>query len=409
MLPMDKLPEVPNGKPFGLLSGVKVLDLTTSVAGPYASQLLSDFGADVIKVERPGSGDDARGWGPPFLQGKSLWYLSVNRNKRSITLDYTKDEGRAILLELVGRSDVLIVNMVRRTQEKLKLTYEALCAVRPDLIFASVTGFGLTGLRSDLPCYDLIAEGYSGVMDLTGEADGPPQKVGTAAADLLAGQDAALAVCAALVERTRSGRGRKIDISLVESMTRFMSPRLVSYLGSGDLPGRSGGKDSVIAVYQTFDTADLPLTVGIGNNGIWRRFCEAVGVPGWAVEPRFADNAKRQHARPEIVGRIQQILLARPRMEWLDAFAKARVPAGPINRLDEVAADQGLRDRGMVYALPHEDGVVPQVNLGIHIDGQCAVPTRSPPGLGEHTETILKELAGLTDGDIAGFRLAGVI
>lgn len=409
MLPMDDLPDAPSGTPFGMLSGIRILDLTTSVAGPYASQLLGDFGADVIKIERPGGGDDARAWGPPFLNGESLWFLSVNRNKRSVTLDYTRPEGLAILLDLTRKADVVIVNMVQRTQDKLGISHETLSAVKPDLIFAAITGFGLTGDRAALPCYDLIAEGYSGVMDLTGEPDSPPQKVGSPAADMLSGQDAALAICAALLERTRTGKGRKIDISLVESMTRFMTPRIATYLGSGELPSRSGGRDSVIAIYQVFETADRPMTIGLGNDGIWKRFCTVVGRPDWAADPRFADNAKRREARPEIVAGIQDLLRARPRAEWLAVFAGAKIPAGPINRLDEVAQDPELLARGSIYAMRDGDTAVPQVNLGIHIDGAAASPRMPPPRLGQHTAAILNELVGCAEKDLAALSAAGII
>ncbi|CAO3433498.1 CaiB/BaiF CoA transferase family protein [Azospirillum doebereinerae] len=409
MLPMDDLPDAPSGTPFGMLSGVRILDLTTSVAGPYATQLLGDFGADVIKIERPGGGDDARAWGPPFLDGESLWFLSVNRNKRSVTLDYTRPEGLAILLDLTRQADVVIVNMVQRTQDKLGISFETLSAVKPDLIFAAITGFGLTGGRAALPCYDLIAEGYSGVMDLTGEPDGPAQKVGSPAADMLSGQDAALAICAALLERTRTGKGRKIDVALVESMTRFMTPRIVTYLGSGELPRRSGGRDSVIAIYQVFETADQPMTVGLGNDGIWRRFCAAVGRPDWAGEARYSDNAKRREARPEIVAGIQEILRARPRTEWLALFAEAKIPAGPINRLDEVAEDPELLARGTLYALRDGERTVPQINLGIQIDGAPTTPRMPPPRLGQHTAAILNELGGCAEKDLAALSAAGII
>lgn len=408
MLPMDNLPDAPSGTPFGMLAGIRVLDLTTSVAGPYASQLLGDLGADVVKIERPG-GDDARNWGPPFLDGESLWFLSVNRNKRSVVLDYTRPEGLAILRDMTRKADVVMVNMVQRTQDKLGISFETLSAVKPDLIFAAITGFGLTGDRADLPCYDLIAEGYSGVMDLTGEPDGPAQKVGSPAADMLSGQDAALAVCAALLERARTGKGRKIDVALVDSMTRFMAPRIVTYLGSGELPRRSGGRDSVIAIYQVFDTADLPMTVGLGNDGIWRRFCTAVGRPDWADEARFADNAKRREARAEIVAGIQGILRTRPRADWLAVFAGARIPAGPINRLDEVARDPELLSRRTIYALRDGTATVPQVNLGIRIDGAAASPRMPPPRLGQHTEAILNELVGCAENDLAALSAAGII
>ena len=250
MLPLDALPVPASPPAASLLAGVTVIDLTTSIAGPYATMLLADMGARVIKIERPGSGDDCRAWGPPWHEGESLWFLSVNRNKESITLDYSGEAGRKVLHDLVKKADVVIVNLVGRVQKKLGIDYAALQKIRPDLVFVSLTGFGLTGARKDFPCYDLIAEGYSSVMDLTGEADSPPQKVGTPAADLISGMDAAMATLAALFERAKSGKGHHIDIAMVDSMTRFMSPRIVPYLGTGEVPQRTGAKDSVIAVYQ---------------------------------------------------------------------------------------------------------------------------------------------------------------
>src|SRR6185369_12976309 len=258
-----ELPVVSLGQGFRFLTGMRVLDLSTSVAGPYAAMLLGDMGADVVKVERPGAGDDARAWGPPFVDGESAWYLSVNRNKRSVTLDYAPPEGRAVLETLIKASDVVVVNQPTRVQKKLGIDAASCRALRGDLVHVSITGFGLQGQRSDWTCYDLIAEGYSGVMDVTGEPDGPPQKIGAPAADMLAGSDAAFAAVSALFERSRSGKGHSIDVSLVESMTRFLACRIVPYLATQDLPRRSGGKDSVIAIYQVFETADLPLTLGL--------------------------------------------------------------------------------------------------------------------------------------------------
>jgi crotonobetainyl-CoA:carnitine CoA-transferase CaiB-like acyl-CoA transferase len=410
MTPLEELPRLPTGAGFALLCGVRVLDLTTSIAGPYATMLLGDFGAEVVKVERPGGGDDARHWGPPFLNGESLWFLSVNRNKESLALDYSRKEGHALLLELVARSDVVVLNQLPRQQARLRTDYRTLNAVRPDLIHVSLTGFGLEGAAADRPCYDLIAEGLSGVMDLTGEAESEPQKIGTPAADLLAGMDAALATVAALLERQRSGRGRQIDVSLVESMTRLMTPRLVSYLGSGELPRRSGARDSVVAIYQAFQTADAPITLGIGNDAIWRRFCGAVGEPGMAEDPRFASNALRRQARAQLVARIQDILNTRSRNHWLALFAEHGIPAGPIQRLDEVVADPGLRERGLFYRMAREDGgEVPQVNTGVHIDGKPNAPRRPPPALGEHTADVLRSVLNKSDDDVARLRAAGII
>lgn len=391
-LPVHSLPVVPCGTPFKMLSGIRVVDLTTSIAGPYATMLLSDFGADVIKIERP-SGDEARKWGPPFLNGQSMWFAAVNRNKKSVVIDVGVEKDRASLLRLIAEADVVVTNQTPSVQKKLGLDYDTLSAGRGDLIFASITGFGLTGERADLTCYDLIAEGYSGIMDVTGEAGGEAQKIGAPAADMLAGQDAAMAVLAALFDRQRTGKGHLIDISLVDSMTRFLSCRISSYLGSGDVPTRSGGRDSVIAIYQPFDTADLPMNLGLGSDLIWARFWEAVGDPDYAARPAFSTNADRQAARAEIAGDIQRILKTRPRDEWLELFARARVPAGPINRVDEVAHDPAFQNRGLVFALQADDGgLFPQVGLGMSIDGQTCTPHSAPPSLGEHTDAVLADL-----------------
>lgn len=383
------------------LAGVKVLDLTTSVAGPYATQLLADLGAVVVKVERPEGGDDARAWGPPFLDGESLWFLAVNRNKLSVTLDYASEEGAEVLRDFVRVADVAIVNQVERTQRKLGIDCESLTALRPGLIHASITGFGLTGPRSDLPCYDLIAEGYSGVMDLTGDADSGPQKVGSPAADLLAGQDAALGILAALHRRQKTGQGCKVDVALVDSMTRFMAPRIIPYLGSGELPQRSGGRDSVIAIYQTFGTADEPLTLGLGNDRIWARFWECVGDSQYGKDPRFSSNALRRAHRPEIVAHIQIILSARSRRDWMDIFSRARIPAGPIYRIDELTRDSMLIERGLFYRTVGDGRSVPQVGLGIRFDGETEACNRPPPTLGQDNEQVFRDWLGRPIGEIS--------
>jgi len=388
-LPFTELPELEEREGHALLKDMRVVDLSTSIAGPYGTQLLADLGATVIKVEKPGAGDDARQWGPPFINGESPWYLSVNRNKHSVVLDLMRPEGRDVLEKLLTRADVLVVNMTSAVQEKLGLDYARLGSRFPRLIHASLTGFGLQGSRSHLPCYDLIAEGYSGVMDLTGEAQTDPQKIGTPAADLLAGQDIAMAVLAAYAARASTGRGAQIDVSMQASMTRFMAPRLVSYLSSGELPRRSGGKDSVIAIYQVFDTADRQISLGLGNDAIWRRFWVAVGLPDVGQDPRYASNAGRRTHRDEIVARIAEIMKTRSRDEWLEIFGAHRIPAGPINRLDEVAKDGELLRQGFLYQVQTANGFVPQVGLGIAIDGKTAVHRKSPPMLGEDTDEIL--------------------
>ena len=405
--PARSLP-LKEGPGLDLLDGVVVLDLTTSVAGPYAGQLLGDLGATVIKIERPGAGDDCRAWGPPFLDGESLWFVSVNRNKQSVTLNTASAAGRQMLLRMVAKTDVVLVNVVARVQRKLGIDHATLAAVKRDLIHVSITGFGLDGDRADLPCYDLIAEGYSGVMDMTGALDGAPQKVGTPAADLLAGEDAALAAVAAIVRKQRTGQGAAVDIALVESMTRFMAPRLVPYLGSGDVMRRSGGTDSVIAIYQVFETADDPITLGLGNDGIWRRFWAAVGAPERAEEPTHASNAARRTDRARIVKDIAARLKARGRDEWLAIFQAARVPAGPIYRLDEIGEDAALRRRGFVYGFDRGGERVPQVGLGIAVDG-ASEGCRPPPKLGADNDTIFQNWLGLSAAEQATLVADGVI
>lgn len=407
--PYQALPVLRPGAGFDLISGVRVLDLTNSVAGPVATLMLADMGAEVLKIERPGTGDDSRAWGPPFLDGESLWFLSVNRNKKSIALDYTKPEGHKVLLELAAKSDVVVVNVLPRAAAKLGIDAASLQAVKPGLTYVSITGFGMEGTRSDWACYDLIAEGYSGVMDLTGEPGSPPQKVGTPAADMLAGQDAAFATLAALIARGRDGKGRVIDIALVDSMTKFLACRIVPYLGSGEVPRRSGGKDSVIAIYQAFDTADDPITLGLGNDNVWRRFWEIVGEPDIAELPEYRSNADRRERRPEIVARIQAILKEKPRAHWLAQFRGGRVPAGPINRVDEVTADAEMQARGLIYQLLDGAREIPQIGTGFRIDRAANCPRSAPPRLGEHTEAVLGELLGYDDQTLAQLKRAAAI
>lgn len=380
---------------FDLLEGIRVLDFTNSIAGPYATLLLADLGADVAKIESPLGGDDTREWGPPFLDGESLWYLSANRNKSSVALDLRDPAMRPVVEQLVVAADAIVVNMRRDVQERLGLDARTVRRLRSDIIHCSITGFGTTGSRHAMACYDLIAEGYSGVMDLTGEPDGPPQKIGTPAADLLAGMDAAYGIVAALLHRERTGRGHELDVSLTESMTRFLGPRLLSYLGSGDVPGRSGGRDSVLAIYQMFETLDDPITVGLGNDRIFRRFCEAVDRDAWADAPAYRDNTARRARREELVRMIQEVLLTNRSAHWLDLFGRHEVPAGPINTVADVVADRELAERGMFYAIPNDGGKpIPQVGTGWHLDGSPNGRARRPPALGADTDDVLRRWMG---------------
>ena len=408
-LPLNQLPIVTPGRGFRFLDDVKVVDLSSSVAGPYAAMLMGDLGAEVIKVERPAGGDDSRAWGPPFLQEESLWYLSINRNKQSVGLDYSQPEGFAVLCELLKRADVVILNQTPRVAKKLGIDPESLRVLNAGIIYVSITGFGLVGKRADWPCYDLIAEGYSGVMDVTGEPDSPAQKIGAPAADMLAGQDAALGAIAALFERMRTGEGRLIDVALVDSMTRFMACRIVPYLGSGEIPVRSGGRDSVIAIYQAFETADHPITLGLGNDAIWRRFWIAVGQPEYVERAGFETNAKRREHRAGIVADIQNILKTRSRASWLSVFTEARIPAGPINRVDEVALDPHLHSRGLFYSLASDGRNIPQVGTGFLVDAEHNVPRCAPPLLGAQTRDILMGILGYDEDRVQALENARII
>jgi crotonobetainyl-CoA:carnitine CoA-transferase CaiB-like acyl-CoA transferase len=397
--PLASLPLRALGRGFDLLDGVRVIDLTTSVAGPSATMLLADMGAEVLKIERPDGGDDARAWGPPFLDGESLWFMSVNRNKKSIALDYSKPEGLDVLHRLIGLADAVVINMPPRSARKLGVDVQSLCTLKTDLIYVSITGFGMTGERADWACYDLIAEGYSGIMDITGEPDGAPQKIGAPAADMLAGQDAAFATVSALLSRQRTGRGHVIDIALIDSMTRFLGCRIMPYLASGQVPTRSGGKDSVIAIYQSFETADEPITLALGNDNIWQRFWDVVGQPTAANDPDLRTNASRRERRQQIVKTIQDLLLTKPRDHWLALFRASRIPSGPINRVDQVVDDPVLRERGMFYRVRVDDSSVPQIGTGIQIDGKVNALRSVPPRLGEHTDAILQSLLEMSEAD----------
>jgi crotonobetainyl-CoA:carnitine CoA-transferase CaiB-like acyl-CoA transferase len=387
------------------LDGVRVVDTTTSYAGPTAAMYLADLGADVIKVERPGGGDDCRSWGPPFVDGVSPWFASANRNKRSVVLDLRSADGADVLHRLLATADVFLENLNPAKLVALGLDPETVRARHPRLIYCALSGFGLTGPDSGLPGYDLVAQARSGLMSVTGERGGSPQRVSTALSDVVTGMCAALAVSAALVRQRQTGQGELIDVSLLDSDLALMAPRLASFLAGEPEPAPSGGTDSVLAVYQTFPTADRPVAVAIGNDVIWRRFCALLGLDELAADERLADNAGRRVHRPALVERVSGCLWTRPAAEWLELLAGAGVPCSAIRSLGEVTGDAQVRARGCVLSLP---GGLAGVRGPFRLASMPVPRTDPVPALGEHTGEVLAEL-GFTAADVERMRAGGAV
>ncbi|MQA11443.1 MAG: CoA transferase [Pseudonocardiaceae bacterium] len=333
------------------LAGVRVVDLSTSYAGPTATMYLADLGAQVIKVERPGRGDDARAWGPPFVGDTSAWFASANRNKRSVAIDLRSDGGKGVLNCLLSAADVFVENMNPAKLESLGLAPDQLRERYPRLIYCALSGFGLDGPDSALPGYDLVAQARSGLMSVTGAAGGTPQRVSTALSDIVTGMSAALAITAAIRRQDRHGVGELIDVTLLESDLALMAPRIAAFLAGEPEPEPSGGTDSVIAVYQPFQTADRPIVLAIGNDEIWQRCCAELGLDELVADERFATNAGRRAHRPYIVHTVQQRLREADAETWLSRLASAGVPAAPIQGLSDVLDDRQVRARGSVFEL----------------------------------------------------------
>lgn len=395
----------------GLLSGIRVLDLTRVLAGPYCTMLLGDMGADVIKVEAPDKGDDTRQWGPPFTQsGISAYFISANRNKRSLTLNLKHPAALDILRQMIAQSDVLVENFKPGTLERLGLTYEAMQALRPDLIYCTVSGYGYNGPDSHKPGYDFIAQARGGLMSITGPADGEPVRVGLAIADLLSGIYACNAITAALFARERQKTGQRIDISLFDAQVGTLSYVASNYLISGKQPKRYGNGHPNIVPYQSFKASDGYFAFASGNDGQWNKFCAAAGRPDLAEDPRFATNPKRVENRETLIPILDELFATRPVAEWLAACEQAGVPAGPINTIDQVFTDPQVLAREMVL---HG-----QLSSGEPIDmlaSPIKVPTSPmqlrypPPALGEHTQSILSSELGLADDALAELKSSGAI
>lgn len=393
----------------GPLHGVRVVDISSSYAAPTTSMYLGDMGADVIKIE-PVRGDDARGWGPPFLNGEAAWFLSVNRNKRSMCLDIRGEEGREILFKLLESADVFLENLNPSKLEKHGLGLNELCDRFPKLVICAFSGFGLTGPDAPLPGYDLIAQARSGMMSVTG-ADGVPQRVSTALSDVAAGTVAAFAIAAALVRQQRSGHGEIIDVTLLEADLAFMSPRIASFLAGDPEPQPCSGMDSVVAIYQSMRTADRPIVVAIGNDGHWQRSCVALGLDDLAGRADLATNADRRAKRQEVVDAFQGRFEQMSSEEALKLMQSVGVPCAPINSLSEVVADPQVVARKSIVDYQHPvAGVFRGVGTPWRLasdpeDRQARLPA---PLRGEHSYDVLSEI-GVSDTEIARLAEGGVV
>ncbi|HDS02412.1 MAG TPA: CoA transferase [Firmicutes bacterium] len=378
------------------LEGVKILDLSRVLAGPFAGQILGDLGADVIKVEIPHGGDTTRGWGPPFAGGEAAYYLCANRNKRSLTLDFTK--GREVLERLVKWADVVLLNLRVDSLEKQKLTYDDLKKINPRIIYGLITGFGTSGPYSRKSGFDVVAQGMGGVMSITGEPDGEPMKVGVAIVDVTSALYLNIGILAALHHREKTGEGQMIDVALLDSQVSWLINVASSYLVSGESPKRYGNQHATIVPYQVFKVKDGYLIVGVGSEKQWKDFCRMLHKEEWAEDPRFHINKDRVKNRDILIPMIQKEMLTKTREEWLGLMEDYAVPGGPINELDEVFEDPQVQHREMMITLPHPTaGEVKLVGSPIKMSETPVSYDKAPPLLGEHTDSILGELGYAPD------------
>ena len=392
----------------GPLDGLLIADLTRALAGPYCTMMLADLGARVIKVEAPDGGDDTRGWGPPFIEGESAYFICINRNNESFTLNLKDARGRELLWRLLARADVLVENFRPGTIDRLGFGYRTVRARLPRLVSCSISGFGQTGPYRERPAYDLIVQGMGGLMAITGEPDGNPMRVGVAVADICAGMFSAYGILAALRARDRTGQGQWVDAAMLDGQVAWMTYMAANYFATGDNPPRVGSAHTNLVPYQPFATKDGYVTVTVGSEGLWRRFCRALEVP-FVDDPRFATNAARVEHRRELLNALDPVFRSRTTAEWLARLLEAGVPAGPISRIDEVMTDPQVLHREMVVDVDHPRAGRVRVN-GVPLkfsDTPGAVRT-PPPTLGQHTASVLSEL-GCAAAQVESLRAAGVV
>ncbi len=389
------------------LDGITVLDLTRVLSGPYCTMLLADMGARVIKIEQPGKGDDTRHWGPPFLKGESAYFLSINRNKESVTLDFKHPDGRAVLDVLIAKADVLIENFRPGTLGRLGLDYASLAGKHPRLVYCSISGFGHTGPRSDEPGYDAVMQGEGGLMSITGAADGPPYRLGVAISDIVSGMFAAQGVSMALFARERTGRGQMVDIGMLDSVAALLSYQAAIYFATGAAPGRMGNRHPTIVPYETFAASDGDFVLAVGNDDQWRRFC---AVTGFEADDRYATNRQRVGLYDELRPKIAAVLRARPRAEWIARLKAAGVPCGSVRDLDEVFTDPQIAARQMIASLEHPSiGPLRLLGTPVKLSATPAGVRSAPPMLGEHTDAVLVHDVGMTREAVAELRAKGVV
>lgn len=405
----------------GALSGLRVLDLSRVLAGPWASQTLADMGAEVIKIERPGAGDDTRGWGPPFAKDangedttEAAYYLTANRGKKSLTIDITKPEGQEIVRNLAAESDVVLENFKVGGLAKYGLDYASLAKVNPEIVYCSITGFGQDGPYKDRPGYDFMIQGMGGLMSITGAPDsapgGQPMKVGVAVADIFTGLYATIGILAALRHRDATGEGQYIDLALLDVQTAVLANQAMNYLATGNAPGRLGNAHPNIVPYEAFPTTDGYLILAVGNDSQFKSFCAVAGLGALPLDERYATNRKRVANRDELVPLIRQAMVGKTTDQWIDALEKANVPCGPINTLDRVFENPQVKHRGIVKQLDHPTaGTVPTVANPIKFSKTPITDEKAPPMLGQHSDEILRKVADLSDDQIAKLREAGIV